>query len=323
MQSNQIINIHIVLSWATLDYFRYQVENFQHLAHDPKRIFFFVYALDYETHTYFSSCELVSLCFPIYKQNWAYRKKTFYDLKVWLQWMLTRQSKLRGSNGHASGLTGFQKTVGQLSGHHIIADVDTVVLQKNWDKKLLVLFDNFDVVGAPYEGIGGVTSGSKRLQTYKNLPSAVWVAFREGISLEKVSWWPAKEKNILIDNSVKQEIYGLPDGYEVVCDVGWKLCEFAYENNLFSKLFDHVKPSSQHVKALFNGSDYNEEYQLNGKPFIAHQRGSSQNPYRKTDMSISFFNDVEALTGIPARLSWPDKEIVKKGKLHKIVKSFI
>lgn len=318
IKSNEIINVHVVLSWRTLDYFKYQVENFRHLAHNFKRVFFFIYALDYETHTYCLSCEFVSHSFPIYKKNWAYRKNTLHEIKIWMKWLLFRKSQMQGSNGHAAGLTGFQKSVSHLKGHHIIADVDTVMLQKNWDKKILELFESYDLIGAPYEPIGGFSSGSTKVQTYKNFPTAVWVAMRDGFCWENVSWWPDKKLNILIDSQEKEKVFGLPIGYELVRDVGWELCQFAYDNDLVIKSFDHVKPSSAHVLALLNASDYNEEYQLDGVAFMAHQRGSSQNPYRQTDLSRAFFNDVEAVTGQPTTLSWPSSEKLKLRRFYKL-----
>jgi hypothetical protein len=299
-----IINFHVVVSGKTIPYFLYQIANARHTADDPDRIFFYCYALDKASNQAFSNCPWVVKSMPVYKYNWAYRKKTLTEWRTYLRWLLTRHPRLSGSNGHAAGLAGVARTMPHISGHHVIADVDTILLCNSWDTELCLLLEQYDLIGAPYEKIGGFSSGSTKIQTYKDFPTAVWVALKHGHPWAEVNWWPEKGNNIPINSPELSDIFRLPQGYEVIRDVGWHLCQFSYENNLKSATFDHVKPTSGQVKVLTTDNDYNEEYQWRSKAWIGHQRGSSRNPFRETSMSVKFFQTVEAAIGAPAPLEW-------------------
>ncbi len=312
-----IINFHVVVSKQTIPYFQYQIENVRHTSDKPDRVFFYCYALDQETWETFSACPWVVKSMPVYLHNWAYRKKTIGEWRIFLTWIFMRKPELAGSNGHAAGLAGMSKTMPHISGHHVIADVDTMMLKGGWDTKLCDMFDDYDLIGAPYEPIGGFSSGSATVQTYKNFPTAVWVALKKDHPWQEVNWWPEKETNIAITSKKLSEIYNLPDGYEVVRDVGWHLCSFSYEKGYQALAFEHVKPSSNRVKVLKTNTDYNEEYQLEGEAWVGHQRGSSRNPFRRTDLSINFFNEVEGAVGIPASLNWTAPEVGLKAKLNR------
>ena len=307
----EIINFHVVVSKKTLDYFKYQVSNALYASAIPERIFFYCYALDDYTYQLFNGSPNVIKTMPVFKETWAYRKKTFGEWRTFLIWMFLRRPKLIGSNGHAAGLAGVARTIPHISGHHIIADSDTVMLRNSWDTEICSLLERYDLVGAPYEPIGGFSSGNAKVQTYKNFPTAVWVALRRGIAWEQVSWWPAKEKNIPIDTQELSEIYNLPMGYQVVRDVGWHLCRFAHDKGLKSAVFQHVKPTSGNVRVLNTNNDYNEEYQWRGQAWVGHQRGSSRNPFRRTNMSMVFFQAVEAAIGVPKALDWPVSSSLK------------
>ena len=61
----------------------------------------------------------------------------------------------------------------------------------------------------------------------------------------------------------------------------------------------HVKPSSDEVLVITTESDYNEEYQLLGTAFVAHQRGGSRHEFKAHEMSKRFYDCVEAAVGKP------------------------
>lgn len=316
-----IMNFHVVVSKQTIPYFQYQMANVRHTADDPDRIFFYCYALDQETWENFSCCPWVVKTMPVYQNVWAYRKKTLGEWITFLTWLFLRKPRLVGSNGHAAGLAGMARTMEHIVGHHIVADVDTIMLQKNWDTKLIRMFEEYDLMGAPYEPIGGFSSGSAKVQTYKDFPTAVWVALKAGQPWQEMNWWPEKEANITINSKELSETYNLPEGYEVVRDVGWHLCPFAYERGLPALAFEHVKPSSSRVKVLKTDTDYNEEYQHEGDAWVGHQRGSSRNPFRQSDLSVNFFNAVENAVGIPTPMNWAVPEMRFASRVKRFVKS--
>lgn len=293
------INIHVVISKETIPYFTYLIANYCRAAKHPGRLVFHAYALDPEAFSHFEASPDVSTIDATFQRFTSYRKKTLAEWRIFLRWLFLRQPQLGGSNGHAAGLQAANLVISRQKGHHIIADADTSVLSLGWDSTLCDLFERYDLIGAPYEPIGGFSSGKSKTQTYKNFPTAVWVALRAGHPWHEMDWWPAKETNLSIETPVLARTYKLPQGYELVRDVGWALCDFASSRGLKALAFDHVKASDPRVHVLRTGTDYNEEYQLDGAAFVGHQRGSSRNEFRKTDLSKRYFECVEQAVGKP------------------------
>lgn len=294
------INFHVVVSGNTSAYFKYLMANARHLAAEKQRLFFFCYALDEAAYALWSNERNVNKTVPVYRDGRAYRKRTWPEWKLYLRFLFGQAATLGGSNGHAAGLEAATRNLPNLGGHHIFADADTVLLSRNWDKRLCEIFANYELVGAPYEPMGGFSSGSGNVQTYKGFPSGVWVAFKQGLPWEHMSWWPKKESNIQITSEELSQTYNLPIGHELVRDVGWKLPGFCRTRNLKALAFQHVKSSSPKIDILKTGSDYNEEYQLDGNGFVGHQRGSSRHAFRGSPMSAKFYDIIEDRVGVPA-----------------------
>lgn len=179
-------------------------------------------------------------------------------------------------------------------------DVDTAMLVTDWDELICNLFEDYDVFGVPYEPIGGFSSGDGKIQTYKNFPNAVWVALKEGLPWGDVSWWPAKESNVLINTEELSDVYSLPKGYQVVRDVGCELPVYCYNKGYKSMSFAYVNPSSSASRVIATDNDYSEEFQYDGVAIVGHQRGSCRNPFRETELSSGFYNAVEKSVGVPS-----------------------
>ncbi len=297
--NRKIVNIHVVVSKSTSPYFDYLIENYRHCATYSERLFFFCYALDSESYGICRNSSGLSLTVPVYDAPGAYRRKSIGDWRVYLRAKLTRQYLLGGSNGHAAGLNAASQVMQNIGGINIIADVDTAMIRHGWDIDMCRLLEEFDLIGAPYENVDGFSSGSSKVQTYKRFPTAVWVAFSDRGDWSGMSWWPLKERNIPIDTEELSALYNLDLGYEVVRDVGWELPGYAAQHEYRHLAFDHVKPSSGRCDVIRTDHDYNEEYQLHGRGFVAHQRGASRHPFRSCDLSITFFDCVEARVGKP------------------------
>ena len=70
------------------------------------------------------------------------------------------------------------------------------------------------------------------------------------------------------------------------------------DNAISYRAFKQVKPSLKSVKAVKSGNDYNEEYQWDGKPILAHQRGPHQHAFKSSEISRAFCQACEAYLGI-------------------------
>ena len=295
--AEEILNVHVVVSEASHDFFEYQLGNYVETAARPGRLFFYCYALDEPTCDRYRSDRRLSLCAPVYANPRAYRRKSWNDWKVFLRAMLMRRPALGGSNGHAAGLNHAGGVFARIAGHNIIADVDTVMLERGWDEHTVALLAEYDLFGAPYEDIAGFSSGDSKVQTYKAFACAVWVALAARVDFGAVDWMPAKERNVAIDSEELSRIYGLPVGYELVRDVGWELPGFVHARGLRHLALKHVKPSSPDCLVIRTGFDYNEEYQLEGAAMLAHHRGGSRIALRGNEMSNAFFDRVEEHLG--------------------------
>jgi len=288
------IIVHVVACKNTTDFFDYLRENYRSLAATPEALSFNCYALDAETVEKYQKTSDVALVEPVYL-NWrSYRLRTIAEAKIFARMLLKiGQVTLGGSNGHAAGLNAATRHL-KSDAFHVIADADTAILMRFWDQKIRDLLKDYDVVGAPYEDIGGFTSGDGPVQTYKKFPNAVWLAFSDRLTLTNINWFPAKEGNIAINTDALCKLYNLPKGRELIRDVGWILPQYIASQGGNSFSFDHIKPSSPNAIALRTGFDYHEEYQIDGVPFVGHHRGSHRHPFRQSDMSNAFFDAVEA-----------------------------
>lgn len=100
------------------------------------------------------------------------------------------------------------------------------MLRHRWDETLCAALRDYDLIGAPYEPIGGFSSGADLVQTYKAFPNAVWVALHGGRDWSAMDWSPAKERPLAIDTAALAALYHLPEGNTLVRDVGWRLPSF-------------------------------------------------------------------------------------------------
>lgn len=199
----------------------------------------------------------------------------------------------RGSTGHSIALNAALNNFCP-DAVNVIADTDTVVLKRNWDKKIFELIEEYDLVGTSYENIGGFSSGSGTSQTYKNVPTFSWAAFSSRKDFSSLDMMPAKDAPELIDTEEKSRIYCLPVGYTLVKDSGWKAPKFIYENKIKCLTLIHTKPTAPNSKAVKSGEDYHEEYQLpDGEPLVAHQRGSMKHVFRISHLSKTFYDACE------------------------------
>lgn len=294
-----IINVHVPLAIEARLYFDYLRRNFLHTAKRPERIFFFVYALDEQVQAAYGSSTDISVCYPVYEMKGAYRLKTWHEWKIFLHAKLTGKSALRGSNGHAAGLNRIMQALPTMAGHHFITDSDVAMIVNGWDEIALRHWKDFDVIATCYEDIGGFSSGSGKVQTYKKLPTPMWFGVREGCDISGMDWMPLKETNLPITTPELSRTYNLPVGYELVRDVGWRIPSFLEANGFRVNVMKHVSPTSPEIQVLKTGHDYSEEYQLDGQAFVGHQRGGSRHEFRRHDMSKRFYECVEAQVGAP------------------------
>ncbi len=228
----------------------------------------------------------------------VWKMPRFISRTTWKDWVRTAaaalkiEMKMAGSNGHASGLNAACAST-KPDVIDILADADTVMLKSGWDNWLRGLMKEKAFAGTTYEGIDGFSSGGGKVQTYKDLPNVTWLAVGPGVDFSSFRCDAAKEKRVKIENREMSELYNLPVGSELIRDVGWKLPMFIRDHKLAYAAFFQAKPTQKEAIAVKSGNDYNEEYQWEGRPVVAHQRGSHQHAFRNSDISCAFYNAVE------------------------------
>ena len=250
------ISIHTTVDTHSEDYFTYFKDNYTKLCKHPERLKFYVHTLS---------------------GGLRYTKND--DNTTVVNAVLGK-----GSVGHSNGLDSAVRNF-QDGEVNVVADVDTAFLVRDWDVVVHSLLETYGFVGSTYEKIGGFCTGDVMIQTYKDRPCMTWSAISVDASevfktSKTLNLQPFKQKNLKIDTQELSETFGLPVGYELLRDAAWQLPQFLRENKISFKTLFHARPT---VEALVvrTGENYNEEYQLNGIPFVAHQRGSMKHPFRK------------------------------------------
>lgn len=286
-----LIRIHVTVASNSIPYYLYMVRNYSALASGHHQVEFFAHCLDKEA---FSK---LSISKETYKAIEVFKNPRFYVLQTWRDFLkafaaaLGLPRPMSGSNGHSAGVSSALSITG--GAVDIIADADTVMLKSHWDITLLELLHNYGIVGTCYEDIGGFSSGSGNIQTYKRKPSMTWFAMSSRFNWKDLDPKPSKAANIKISSKELSALYNLPLGAELARDVGWKLPSYLEDNNISYVVFDQIKPTSEEALVLKSGIDYHEEYHHEGKPFLAHQRGSHKHKFRATPISESFYNSCD------------------------------
>jgi hypothetical protein len=195
-------------------------------------------------------------------------------------------------------------TVGHIN---IISDADVCVLEKNWDVSLLnflttppsQIIKPTGVIGVTYENIDGFSSGNSEIQTYKKTPTLTWCLFMPDYDFSRLDVSSDKNNLLLIDSVHLSKIFGLPEGYSLLKDVGWQLPLFLFDNSIPYLIFDHIKPSSSDANTLAGTTDYHDEFHYKNLPFLVHQRGSMKHVFRLSKSSKDFYNRVEKYLEYP------------------------
>src|SRR3990167_4217569 len=259
-----LVRVHIPLARNAIPYYEYLKKNYRSLCSAGTDLEFYVYSIEGQ------------LPVDAHKQ------------------IVCKTSS--GSTGHAIALTVLlQEPVTE--DIKVIADSDTVMLEHDWDLVLNTVFKQFErsVVGTSYEPIGGFSSGNSRVQTYKNRATMSWIAIPRALTHVFTSFDTSAEKqeNLVISTIEQSHTYNLPIGYELLRDACWSLPQFLDTNNIHDIVLRHAKPSKDAL-AVKSDNDYNEEYQLNGIPFVGHQRGSMKHPFRGNEISKNFYDSIES-----------------------------
>lgn len=177
---------------------------------------------------------------------------------------------------------------------HVVVDSDTVVIAKGWDDYLRkrLIDDGVGVVGVTYEDINGSSSGPGKVQTYKKIPTLSWVALSPYHDWRDLDVMPNKSHEIAVSTPQLAEIYNLPVGYSVFCDVGWQIPQYLHDRKLSYEGWRRLKPTRDAI-VLKGLSDYHEEFHVGDTPFVVHHRGSRQYAYRSDGISRTFYAAVD------------------------------
>jgi hypothetical protein len=286
------IRVHTIVSENSISYFRYMEQNFRSLSSGDFKLSFVAHCLDKTSAASLSSLQDQLEIVEVYRHPEHFVVQNWKDRLRFLGAKLGIAHRMAGSNGHSAGLSSALSMTGNAI--DIIADTDTVMLEMNWDRRIANLLENTGIVATCYEDIGGFSSGTGKVQTYKRKPSLTWFALSPNHDWRGLDPRPAKDKNILVSTPELSALYNLPIGYELVRDVGWLVPSFLENNRIPFIVFDQIKPTSDASLVLKTGIDYHEEYHLEGIPILAHQRGSHKHPFRGNEISRSFYDSCDA-----------------------------
>jgi hypothetical protein len=269
------INIHATVSGNSLGYYRYMRANYLALTSTETQLQFFVYCLD---------------------------PRSAQAMRQSGEQTVTEMAFGRGSGGHAKAI---EEAIAHLvpGEINIIADTDVVLFQKGWDKTLAdSMFGaaGYGMVGTRLEDTGGFSSGDIIYQQYKKKPTTTWLALSPKNDFSGLQVRPDKANQIEVTTEELAEIYQMPIGFVVVKDTGWQIPSFLHEHKIPYFALDIVKPTDMEAKALAGVNPYHDEFQWNGVPYLAHQRGSMKHRFRIDPLSIDFYDACDRYLGNPA-----------------------
>lgn len=196
-----------------------------------------------------------------------------------------------GGGGHGEALNEiFEAMPIQDDVINVICDSDTILVKQGWDEIILkhMCENSINVVGTTYEDVGGFSSGNSHTQTFKDKPHAIWCAVDHVATeaLKHVNMLPDLSPLKITDESTSKT-FGIPVGYQLLRDTGWGFATIFSSEEIKYTCMKIIRGNEK--KVLRNNNDYNEEYHLDGQPFVCHQRGSRKNKFRQTEISRNFY----------------------------------
>lgn len=275
------INIHATVSSNSLRYFDYLRENYIGLCSDLSRLRFYAYCLDRHSH-------------QVLNRNKGVHQAVAMEFG-------------RGSIGHAKSIDA--AIVNFVPGEiNIISDTDITILMRDWDvaiSNLLLGEKAVGVVATRLEDVGGFSTGETKYQQYKKKPSTTWMAMSPQYDFSGLTVMPDKDTFIEVTTPDLSELYQLPIGYFVVKDTGWQVPSYLHDHRIPYLALDIVKPTSPQAKALRGCNPYHDEFQLDGQPLVAHQRGSMKHRFRIDPLSVDFYDACDLYLNNPAWAVFP------------------
>jgi hypothetical protein len=260
-----MINIHVTVGSNSIPYYEYLRQNYTKTANKHELVFH-AYCLDDRS----------------------------YDAMLNMSAHRYRVDSANGTEGHCNAIKVALKSFSVLESDcaNIIADADTVMLVKGWDEIVISILENVGMFGSSYEEIGGKCSGNGLIQTYKNKPSATWVATSTKYDFSKLETEAFKHNHLKIKDEKMSTLYNLPIGYSLLRDTGWQIPSYLDDHKIPYNVLKQCKHDSG-AKVLKTGYDYHEEYQHNNEPFMGHQRGSLSKVFRQDKLSKAFYDVVD------------------------------
>jgi hypothetical protein len=285
------LNVHATVSFNSIGYYRYMRANYAALTSPENEVAVHVYCLDQE-------------CGSVLQRDGSLASVHTVPFG-------------RGSSGHAQAIEAALARLvpGEIN---IIADTDVVMLMNEWDRPIVADMMNgsgYGIIGTRLEDINGFSSGTTKYQQYKKKPTTTWMALSPHYDFSRLRVRPDKVNEIEVMTQELSALYNLPVGYVVVKDTGWQIPSYLEENAIPYFALDIVKPTDPAAKALCGTSPYHDEFQWDGVPYLAHQRGSMTHRFRIDPLSVDFYDACDAYLGNPAWAPHATQEELARAKV--------
>jgi|GEM_PF-3432055 hypothetical protein len=188
---------------------------------------------------------------PLRVEGWDHKENVNVDLPP--------------SASHATALNQIVNHIEDDTTYVVVADCDIMILQRDWDERLIgcLLKNNVDCVGTPkFCGVLSVYFTLYKAEVFKAIRPNFMPGNETTIS---VPWYTLTDPR-------EAACYGMVVGDKLVQDTGWRVPRQLVEAGCTYKLLEYYQNHQATDNLVFN-------YLLNKKLFVTHFSGSHKRPF--------------------------------------------
>ena len=192
----------------------------------------------------------------------------------------------------------------------LISDIDVAIIKKDWDKDVMPLFKDFDVIGIPHEETKTFELGNGANNAHRphGSPTIIWMIFKNNSIWKNLDFTHSKDEEHCISEE-ESKLYNIPANSYLAKDIGWKIPKFLQENNIKSHCLINLNRHSLQPRRIFADVPENlpwgdgtnkqgwpcDEGYLGEIPLMLHQKLSQRWVFKQSNVSKVFYDKADEI----------------------------